>query len=169
MPAPSSSKTAGRARFPTMIAAWQRRLNNFCWKIVPLRSMKNCLLISIMLAALGGAAYAGELAVLRNGFTIHHERREVRGEITRLYLEGGDHSSYIDVPSSEIVSFALDPDAPAAAAKVATVQDSVDSASRQTGLDPEFINSVIRAESAFNPRAVSDKGAQGLMQLMPAT
>jgi soluble lytic murein transglycosylase-like protein len=36
-------------------------------------------------------------------------------------------------------------------------------------IDPDFINSVIRAESGFNSRAVSKKGAQGLMQLMPRT
>ena len=36
-------------------------------------------------------------------------------------------------------------------------------------IDPDFINSVIRAESGFNSRAVSKKGAQGLMQLMPQT
>jgi soluble lytic murein transglycosylase-like protein len=37
------------------------------------------------------------------------------------------------------------------------------------GLPEELVTAVIRVESGFNPRAVSRKGAQGLMQLMPAT
>ncbi len=42
-------------------------------------------------------------------------------------------------------------------------------AASQTGLDPCLIFSVMRAESGFNPAAISHKGASGLMQLMPAT
>ena len=45
----------------------------------------------------------------------------------------------------------------------------VKSASERTQVDADFIASVIRAESGNNPHAVSPKGAQGLMQLMPAT
>jgi len=42
-------------------------------------------------------------------------------------------------------------------------------ASKQTGLEPAFVWSVIRQESAFNHQAVSRAGARGLMQLMPRT
>lgn len=47
--------------------------------------------------------------------------------------------------------------------------DAIRSASVEYGVDEAFIRAIIHAESAFNPRAMSVKGAQGLMQLMPAT
>ncbi|MFC5526610.1 lytic transglycosylase domain-containing protein [Rhodanobacter ginsengisoli] len=47
--------------------------------------------------------------------------------------------------------------------------DTIRAASLEYGVDEAFLRAIIHAESAFNPRALSLKGAQGLMQLMPAT
>jgi soluble lytic murein transglycosylase-like protein len=131
---------------------------------------------------------AADSAVLRNGFSIRHERRQVIGAVTRLYV-GGDDSSFVDIPTAEIDHFETLPDEPAShlsfqtasvpAASVQAASDNVnhrvdlnqvvETASGTYRLDPDLVNSVIRAESGFNVRAVSPKGAQGLMQLMPQT
>jgi len=52
---------------------------------------------------------------------------------------------------------------------VFTVDEMCRAAGLKHGLPPPFIKGVIAAESAFEPKAVSPKGALGLMQLMPET
>ena len=49
------------------------------------------------------------------------------------------------------------------------VKDWVDQIAPYYGIDPDLVMAVIRAESAFNATAVSNKNAQGLMQLIPET
>jgi len=158
------------------------------------------------------SAFAGQIAVLRNGFSIHFDRKEQSGNSTRLFTATG----YLDIASDQITSFEEDetpvvPEPPPAAAPAtplspalvnkpvvnkpsvkpllaaqpaaiskltaspATATTAFDldqvvrEASRRNRLDPDFVSSVIRAESNFKTHAVSKKGAQGLMQLMPAT
>lgn len=45
----------------------------------------------------------------------------------------------------------------------------IEAAAEAGGIDPELLHAVVQAESAYNPRAVSPKGALGLAQLMPST
>lgn len=54
-------------------------------------------------------------------------------------------------------------------AKSARFDDSINEHSRRMGVSADLVRAVIQVESAFNPTAVSTKGAMGLMQLMPAT
>src|SRR5207302_7881829 len=134
--------------------------------------MTNRCKFGFLLAALtmAATAWASDLAILRNGFSIRYERREVIDSTTRLYTSG-DAGSYVDVPTTAIERFEKEQIAPRIAPPLPSqgVSDFVNSASAHYRLDPDLVNSVIHAESGFNPHAVSHKGAQGLMQLMPQT
>jgi len=155
--------------------------------------------VLLMLGAAALPCFGGEVAVLRNGFSIRHERREIVGDTTRLYVTA-DGSSFVDVPTAQIEHFEAAPEGPASGSRLSAsgtestsplltkdarngapmaslfprsssvdLNDVVNSASGRYRLDPDLVNSVIKAESGFNVRAVSPKGAQGLMQLMPGT
>jgi hypothetical protein len=149
---------------------------------------------AVLLLAASSVSGAADLAILRNGNSIRHERRQIVGAVTRLYLSD-TASGYIEIPTDQIEKFEHDtapppvkprppvaqpvqPPPPTTVAALparspvldrASLGKVVDGAGERHQIDPDFINSVIRAESGFNSRAVSKKGAQGLMQLMPQT
>ena len=142
-------------------------------------------IFALLLLACGVSA-AADLAVLRNGNSIRHERKEVLGAVTRLYL-GPASAGYIEIPSDQIDHYERDTSPPPASPGAVARPDVAVNPQRQQALtpqalnqvlsgagernqiDPDFIRSVIKAESGFHQNAVSRKGALGLMQLMPGT
>jgi hypothetical protein len=137
-----------------------------------------------LLAVCSLPCFSSEVAVLKNGFSIKHERRQVVGDVTRLYVSA-DGTSFVDVPTAEIEHFeaasddaASGPRRPASgtiskmrfpARPEVDLNQVVNDASGRYRLDPDLVNAVIKAESDFKVHAISPKGAQGLMQLMPGT
>jgi soluble lytic murein transglycosylase-like protein len=77
-------------------------------------------------------------------------------------------------PPAEVTTAFAMPEAPIADVICEPVPETdvapllLDAAQRE-GLEPRLLTAVIQQESAFRPCAVSQKGAQGLMQLMPST
>lgn len=141
-------------------------------------------LLVTLASGVASFATASDLAILHNGFSIRHERREVLGSITRLYLSHED-GSFVDVASNQIATIEKDltpvvsvvtpaPTPPAnplfaSVPKAQTLNDVINSAGERNHVDLDLLNSVIHAESGFNVHAVSPRGARGLMQLMPQT
>jgi soluble lytic murein transglycosylase-like protein len=73
-------------------------------------------------------------------------------------------------PVPAVQPVAMKVTAPASTAATAIdIDEVVREASNKNRLDPDFVRSVIMAESNFKTHAVSKKGALGLMQLMPST
>jgi soluble lytic murein transglycosylase-like protein len=127
-----------------------------------------CLAFVAAAAFLAAAPAArADWAVLRNGQRLHVTGHERRGSEVILQLAGGEAA----LPASTVLRF--EPEDIFPAAQSAPAQGPygaiVAKAAKQNGLDRNLLSSIIRAESDFHPRAVSSKGALGLMQLMPAT
>jgi len=49
------------------------------------------------------------------------------------------------------------------------IEDAIQQAQKQTGIDQDLLRAIIKAESNGNPKAISKAGAIGLMQIMPET
>ena len=74
-----------------------------------------------------------------------------------------------EAPASAIADPVVTGRAFGKAVSAGAYDDLIAQSAARYAIEPALVKAVIRAESAFHPRAVSWKGARGLMQLMPAT
>jgi soluble lytic murein transglycosylase-like protein len=123
------------------------------------------------LAALAALPARADYAVLRSGARLHITGYEQVDDRIALTVSGGT----VEIASDDLVSvepednFAAMPAAVNATDNDQPFADLIHSAATKHGVDEKLIRHVIAAESNFNPRAVSRKQAQGLMQLLPKT
>jgi soluble lytic murein transglycosylase-like protein len=136
------------------------------------------LFVLIAIAYSASFAWAGEYVIFASGSRMRIDRHEIQDSIAHLY----SGSTHTELNLSQIAGFEVDEivtapptprqqeQAPVQAAKpVPTPQELADAAADRYGLERNLVRSVMAAESAFQPHAVSPKGAVGLMQLMPST
>ena len=134
---------------------------------------------AILLTLCASTLFAGEYAVLDNGFRIHADSHSVEGNFVQLATAQG----VIQVPAATVRGYEVEeytapppatpmppaaPAAPPVELKLSPHQ-LVTRAAQRAGLPPAIVHSIARAESAYRPNALSPKGAIGLMQLMPGT
>jgi soluble lytic murein transglycosylase-like protein len=94
--------------------------------------------------------------------------RDGQGQLVvsdRPRTDAGEMTTYA-VPKASGVRATKALDAPS---RSAAFDDVIEEHASAQGVSPELVRAVIQVESAFNPQAISPKGAMGLMQLMPAT
>lgn len=150
---------------------------NFGPKMATIGTMHRKLGLFLLLV-LAGRFAAADMLVLDSGKTMKVDSYSVEGASLRVVLS--DRAEMV-IPVEWVKAIRIDPDpAPdpepqllasedGASAGDLAYADLIVSASRKHEMDWRLVAAVMRAESNFNPRAVSPKGALGLMQLMPET
>jgi soluble lytic murein transglycosylase-like protein len=111
------------------------------------------------------AAPSGPAAAMRDSIAKQRAAMDVQREATRKQSEAMRLEPLVHTvqPSAAPAEFECDP------GPEADVKPLIESAAKSNNLQPDLLRAVIRQESQFHPCAVSDKGAEGLMQLMPST
>ena len=101
---------------------------------------------------------------------------EVRGQALYSYTDENGYRVFTNIaPVNQVYDLEITgslpepPPPPARQLKSTSFDPIIEKYANHYSLDASLIKSIIATESGFNPRAVSPKGARGLMQLMPAT
>jgi len=129
------------------------------------------LAILLLVFSLAAAPYAGaEIAVMASGKILYIDRYHREDELVTLYLSEGGEVTVAHELVANIVPNEIAPERELAALPLLPHLSSlIEPAAARHGLDSRLVAAVIWVESSGDPNAVSRKGAQGLMQLMPET
>jgi soluble lytic murein transglycosylase-like protein len=132
---------------------------------------------ALALFLMTGSAYGGEYAILTNGFRLHADRHETAEARVRLFEKGGvSELAAADIASWEaeeytapVLTLVLAPIPAVVVANLERKGDFYSEIAKRYNMPEALVRSIVKAESNGNARAVSPKGAIGLMQLMPGT
>jgi soluble lytic murein transglycosylase-like protein len=131
-------------------------------------------LIALVLVAHAGFAFADLWAYVDAQGRSHVASRQVDARY-KLFFKG---ATTLDDPAAPVEERQRAVDALAGTHLYALATDRsrlqrfaplIETNARSMGLDPALVQAVVAVESAFDPRAVSSRGAIGLMQVLPAT
>ena len=126
---------------------------------------------SLLLVSLASVPNAtAEIAVMASGKILYVDRYQREDELITLFLTGGGEVTVDSELVANIVPNEIAPEPELAALPLLPqLAPIIDPAAKKYGLDSRLVAAVIWVESSGDPKAVSRKGAKGLMQLMPTT
>ena len=122
--------------------------------------MRLLAMLSLLMSVCRGSDSSDRAARAAQEASVEKQRASVRAQQTATVAQ--DPSFFVSkLPElgPEIVRELIPPE---------EIRDIVDEGAKLSGLDTDLVRAVVRRESAYNPWATSNKGAQGLMQLMPS-
>jgi hypothetical protein len=134
-------------------------------------------LLACLLLLPGSAPFGAQLVSFADGRSMTVASVERQGEMVLLELEGGGS---IAVPAHRVsywrdLAVRMEPASPGQPEESPWRREAgefaglIEQTAARHQIDPALLTAIAQVESAFNPRAVSHKGARGLLQLMPQT
>ncbi len=137
------------------------------------RGASRALMMTLALfSAFGGSPAHAEIAVMESGKILYIDSFHREDKLVTLHLTGGGEVTVASELVANIVPNEIAPEDETEWAFLPILpqlDDLISPAAERNGLDPRLVAAVIWVESSGDPKAVSHKGAKGLMQLMPQT